>query len=290
MSFAHPALVRAGPRADVHVVDALIAERAPRLAASAAWPALRPLLHGLLGYPAARRLADALAPLRGTAVLAEVSARLRLKTTAQGLGHLPADGPVIVACNHPTGIADGVAVFDALTARRTDLTFYANADALRVAPGLAEVVIPVEWVAARRSREKTRRVLARTRAALDAGRSLVIFPSGRLARRATDGVIADPPWTASAVSLARSLSVPLLPLHLAGPWPRLFHLFDGWSDELRDITLFHELLATRGRRYALTAGPLIPPDRLAGDLAAVTARLQAYVERRLPGRPEEAFA
>jgi putative hemolysin len=69
----------------------------------------------------------------GRAALDHVSGLLALKVEVQGLENLPADRPLSSA-NHPTGIADGVAVYDALKARRPDLTFYANADALRVCP------------------------------------------------------------------------------------------------------------------------------------------------------------
>jgi len=273
-----------------HIVDALIAERAPKLAASPAWPLLRPLLYALLGYGEARRMADAIAPLSGRAALDHVAELLSLQVAVAGLDRAPGKGRCIVVCNHPTGIADGVAVFDALKGQRPDLCFYANSDAHRVAPAFSEVLIPVEWVEAKRTRERTRLTLARTKDVLEAERCLVIFPAGRLARRAPDGVLSDPEWMPTAVSLARRCEAPVLPIHLTGPWSALFHLFDGVSTELRDITLFHELLNKRGRAFALTIGPLIPPGALEGDPADVTARLKAYVERGLPADPDRPFA
>ncbi|WP_204317643.1 hypothetical protein, partial [Klebsiella aerogenes] len=56
------------------------------------------------------------------------------------------------------------------------------------------------------------------KAAFEAERALVIFPAGRLARRERDGVLVDPPWMASALSLARKYDAPVVPLHLEGPW------------------------------------------------------------------------
>lgn len=273
-----------------HIVDVLIAERAPKLSGSAAWPVLRPLLYALLDYRKARRMADAIAPLPGRAALDYVSDLLSVKVSARGLEHVPATGRVVVVCNHPTGIADGVAVFDALKTLRPDICFYANSDAHRVCPRFDEVLIPVEWVEAKRTRERTRRTLQLTREVLEAERCLVIFPAGRLARRGPDGVLSDPPWMASAVSLARKYEAPVIPVHVAGPWSTLFHLFNGFSQELRDITLFHELLNKRGRRFALTLGPPIAPAAFDGDAAEATARLKAYIERELAADPERAFA
>jgi len=273
-----------------HIVDTLIAERAPKLSAGAAWPVLRPLLYALLDYGKARRMAEAIAPMPGRAALDYVSDLLALRTRTTGLDRVPASGRLVVVCNHPTGIADGVAVFDALKAARPDVCFYANADAHRVASGFGEVLIPVEWVEAKRTRERTRTTLTLTREALEAERCLAIFPSGRLARREPDGSLRDPTWMASAVSLARRYEAPVLPVHVAGPHSALFHFFDGFSQELRDITLFHELLNKRGRAFELTIGPLIAAEALDGDPVEVTARLKAYVETGIPADRDRPFA
>jgi putative hemolysin len=243
---------------------------------------LRPLLYGLLDYKGARRMAEAIAPLPGRAALEHVSRLLDLKLTVRGLEAAPATGRLVVVCNHPTGIADGVAAYDALKGLRPDICFYANADALRVAPRLGEILIPVEWLEAKRTRDGARRTLAASREALEAERCLVVFPAGRLARRQGDGSLADLPWAPSAVSLARKYAAPILPVHVAGPWSTAFHLFNRVSSELRDITLFHELLNKRGRAFTLTVGAPIPPETLAGEAAEVAQRLKTFVERDLP--------
>ena len=273
-----------------HVVDVLIAERAPKLTGHPAWPLLRPALYGLLDYGKARRMADAIAPLPGADALETVSRLLDVKLHVENLARLPRTGRCVVIANHPTGIADGVAVYDAFKHLRPDLCFYANSDAHRVAAGFEDVLIPVEWVEAKRTRERTRLTLQLTREAMEAARALVIFPAGRLARRGPDGTLADPAWMPSAVSIARKYEAPVVPLHMTGPWSTLFHLFNRFSAELRDITLFHELLNKRGRRFSLTLGPVIPPDALAGDAQAATEALKAYVDRALPAEPDRPFA
>ena len=272
-----------------HIVDVLIAERAPRLAASPAWPLARPLLYRLLNYRRARRMADAIAPLPGIEALEHVSRLLEVKVKVSGLERIPSSGRLVIVSNHPTGIADGIAAWDTLRDRRPDLCFYANADAHRVVPGFSDVLIPVEWVAAKRTREHTRTTLHMTRQAMEAGRALAIFPAGRLARRTPDGRLCDPPWMSSAVSIARRHEAPVAPVHMTGPWSTLFHAFDRISKELRDITLFHELLNKRGGRFTLTVGPLVSPDRLGGDAEAATLALKAYVEQILPEDPDRPF-
>src|SRR5690606_2456597 len=106
------AAVAPARRAD-HVVDVLIAERAPRLTGSAIWPLVRPILYAILGYGRAREMAEAIAPLSGQAALDHVSALLDLKVSSLNLERVPTTGRCLVVCNHPTGIADGIAVCDA---------------------------------------------------------------------------------------------------------------------------------------------------------------------------------
>jgi putative hemolysin len=273
-------------RSEPHIVDTLIAERAPRLTGSALWPLVRPPLHALLGYDKARRMVDAITGIGGRAALEHVSRLLALEVSIRGLENLPATGRVVIVANHPTGIADGVAVYDALKTTRPDILFYANADAHRVCARFDEVLIPVEWVEAKRSRERMRLTLQMTRDALEAERALMIFPAGRLAKRGADGLVADPPWASSAVSIARKYDAPIVPIHVAGPWSTLFHLFDRVSRELRDITLFHELLNKSGRRFELVVGQPIDPAGLPVDTGEATEVLKRYVERVLPEQPE----
>ncbi|HEY9236525.1 MULTISPECIES: GNAT family N-acetyltransferase [Phenylobacterium] len=273
-----------------HIIDVLIAERAPKLSGGALWPLVRPPLYRMLDYRKARAMADAIAPLSGRAALDHISDLLSLKVGIYGLGRLPQQGRTILICNHPTGIGDGIAVYDALKGARPDICFYANSDAHRVAPRFDEILIPVEWVEEKRTRERTRMTLQLTREAMEAERALMIFPAGRIARHGADGVLADPEWMASAISIARKYEATLVPMHLSGPWSSLFHFFNRFSKELRDITLFHELLNKRGREFSLIVGPTIAPQALDPDANAATLALKAYVERVLPAHPDQAFA
>lgn len=277
-------------RRSSHIVDVLIAERAPRLTSAWFWPIVRPALYGMLDYGKARDMADAIAQLSGREALDYASTLLDLRVAALCLDRVPETGRCVIVCNHPTGIADGVAVHDAIRRVRSDAIFFANADAIRVSPGLAETVIPVEWVEAKRTREKTRLTLEAARAAFEAERCVVMFPAGRLARMSRNRSLTDPDWAPTATSLARRHAAPIVPVHVAGPYSTLFHTFDRLSPELRDVTLFHELLNKRGKSFNLTVGQPIPPERLDVDAGRATYALKAFVERTLPGQPGAEFA
>ncbi|QTC91283.1 GNAT family N-acetyltransferase [Brevundimonas goettingensis] len=275
---------------DPHICDVLIAERAPRLTRSWPWPLVRPALYKLLNYKAARRMAEGVKGLSGQAAFDYMSDLLNLKVSTLNLERIPATGRCVIVCNHPTGIADGVAVYDAIKQRRSDAIFFANADALRVSPRLGEIVIPVEWVVEKRTREKTRATLDAARQAFEGERCVVMFPAGRLARVGKDGSVTDPEWAPTAASMARKYNAPVIPIHVAGPTSTLFHLFDKVSQELRDITLFHELLNKRKKAFQLKVGLPIPPTRLDIDATKATYALKAFTERVLPSQPDAEFA
>lgn len=271
-----------------HIVDELIEERAPKLSTSPIWPIARPVLYSLLNYNKAVSMADAIAPMGGREALEWLAELLSVKLEVSGLEHMPKSGSFLLLANHPTGITDGIAMYDAIKRVRGDTLFYANSDAMRVNPRFDDVLIPVEWVLAKRTRERTRLTLKATEQAFEAQRPIMVFPAGRLAR-VRDGVLTDPEWMPTAASLARKYEAPVLPAHVSGPYAFWFHTFSKVSPELRDITLFHELLNKQGKTYKITFGPLIPPEHVARDSTSAIRKLKHYIERVLPEAPGQPF-
>ena len=265
-----------------HIIDTLIEERAPHLAASFLWPFVRAGLFELLNYKRAVAMADAIGPLGGVAAMESISQLLAVRTQTSGFDLIPRRGRCVIIANHPTGIADGIAAWDAIKAIRPDLVFYANADAHRVCPGFADVLIPVEWELHKRTREKTRDTLRQTQIAFEQERALFIFPAGRLART-KDGVLTEPDWMSSAVALSRKYQAPISPIYMTGPNSFWFHFFAAFSSELRDITLFKELLNKKGQLFTFKAGPSIAPESMVGDAQVLTDRLKDLVTREMAG-------
>ncbi len=271
-----------------HIVDVLIEERAPRLSSGPLWPIVRPPLFTLLNYNKAVRMADMIAPMGGREALESISQLLSVKIEVSGIERLPREGAFLILANHPTGITDGIALYDAVKTVRPDVKIYANSDAQRVCPRFDDILIPVEWVLAKRTRERTRVTLKMTDEAFAQQRPLMIFPAGRLGR-VRDGLLTDPEWMPTAVSLARKYELPIVPCHLAGPYAFWFHTFSQFSQELRDITLFHELLNKQGKTYSLTFGPPISHEHAAGDANSISRRIKHYVERVLPHAPDASY-
>lgn len=286
--FAGRSLYGASLDDDGHIIDQLIRERTVGLAQHPFWPLARPLLYRLFGHAEAVRMADAIALMPGWDAFQYLSGMLSLDIQVKGLENVPAESGFILAPNHPTGIADGIAMFDALKPRRSDMAIFANRDALRVAPGFRDLIIPVEWRAGEKSHAKSRDTLEMTARAFSARKAVVLFPSGRIAYW-NEGQLTERPWQTSAVALARRFDTPIVPVHITARNSGLFYFLARHSTELRDMTLFHELLNKKRFVFTITIGKPVPASLLDGDASAVTARLQEHTVHALRADPEAVF-
>jgi len=266
----------AGP----HIVDQLIEERATRLRANTVlWPWVKRIFYPLLGYRRAADIADRLAPLSGAQAMDWSEDFLGLRVRASGLTAVPECGPCVIVANHPGGIADGIALWSVLKQRRPDMTFFANRDAIRVSEGLSDLVIPVEWRAGARSRDKTRETLRAAVEAFRAERCVVIFPAGRMAawdwRRFR---LVEQSWAPTAVSLARKFDAPVIPLGMKQRMSLMFYGLGQIHDELKHMTVFHELLAKKGALYRLNFADAVSSASLPEDDADASEALRVMTE------------
>lgn len=264
-----------------HIVDILIEERAEEwLERPIAWSLIKRALYPILRYREARAMADAIAPMGGRQVMDYASGLLSLDLTVTGTEHIPRTGRFILVANHPTGIVDGLAVHDAIKTIRPDAAYFANRDALRVCPALADRIVPVEWVEESRTRAKTRETLTAARHAFETDRAVVMFPSGRLAHLTLSG-LRERPWLTTTINLMRRYNAPVVPLHIKGRNSWLYYFFHFVNAELRNMTLFYEMLNKKGAHYDLMFGAAIPPEALGGPPEEAIFRLQRFVETGL---------
>jgi putative hemolysin len=274
--------------ADAHIVDTLIAERGRLVMASPWWPLIRPFAYKILRYRDAVDMADTIAQMEAKPVFDYMSALLSLKVSTVGLERVPESGPVVLVSNHPTGIADGFALYDAVKSRRSDLAIFANRDAVRINPRLAEMVVPVEWRNDFKSREKTKETLRLAGRAFASQKVVVLFPSGRLAYW-NEGKLTERPWMTSALALARKNKAPIIPMHMGGRNSGLFYFLARVSTELRDMTIFNELLNKKNAEFRVHFGKPISPEALDGDLGEHTDRLRVHCAETLGVDPDASF-
>ena len=239
------------------VIDELIAERAPWYHKHGVPQlALRACLNGLLGYRHTVMLANSLVNLSAEQIFTDVGRDLSKNVQVSGIQNIPSSGPALIVCNHPTGIADGLILHNALLARRDDIYFFANRDITRVFPQMESMIAPVEWRPEKRRHTDMRHLMQYVRDATANGRIGIIFPSGRLAKRVGLNLV-ERPWMASAAMIARKFELPVVPVHISARNSLLFYLFDLIHPTLRDITLFHETLNKGGFPFDVRIGEAV---------------------------------
>lgn len=263
------------------LVDALIAERAPRLIQRRwLWFLLEYTAFPILGYRDAIRLVDDVKGLTADECFEYGDKILNLSVEAEGVEHVPESGPVLIIANHPGGISDGNALWRALVDRRPDMTFFANRDALRICPGLEDRIIPVEWRRHELSRRRARETLKSAMEAFNSGRCVVIFPAGRMADWSwKERRLVEPPWSATGVSIARRFNAPIVPMGVTQRMPMAYYVLAQIHEELRDITLFHGLLRQKGAHYRIAFGDPVFARDLEGSDGEATEALKAMCER-----------
>ncbi|MEM8787583.1 MAG: 1-acyl-sn-glycerol-3-phosphate acyltransferase [Pseudomonadota bacterium] len=264
-------------------VDPLIAERAPWVYRPGAHIRLvRGFLHLLLGYDDTIARGRRIEHLDARAMMDALADMIAHNVEADGLERVPDEGPAIIVCNHPTGIADGIVLWSILRAKRPDLFFFANRDAIRVMPQLADIIAPVEWRPEKRSHGSNRETLTYASQAFKQGRLAVLFPSGRLAKRR--GLrLYEREWMPSAAMLARKYKLPVIPIHITARNSMMFYIFDALHETLRDVTLFHEVVNKSDHTFRVRAGRPLDGAALSKDSELATqeiyrATMRAAVE------------
>jgi len=269
---------------DKHIVDELIEDRAPKLIHTPLWPLIKLLGYPQLGYRRAVWMADRIAAMSGTECLEWTADFLHLDIEVHGLENVPETGACVIVANHPGGIADGLALWDAIKARRPDTVYLANRDALKVCPGLEERIIPVEWREGERNRSQSRELLKRSIEEFRAGKCVVIFPSGRMSEWSwKKWRLCDKVWHPTAASLARKFEAPVIPLSVRQRMPFLYYALAQINEELKDMTIFHGLMGKAGARYRLDFGRPQMIGKDDGTDAEVTLMLRDMCERQAWG-------
>ncbi len=175
--------------------------------------------------------------------------------------NIPAAGPMIVICNHPTGASDGIVLIDLLTKVRPDIKFMGNFLLNRIEP-LRRNIIAVDPFDSK-SRDKNIKGLRESMAHLKEGGVLAIFPAGEVATW-QDGFsgLRDKDWDPAVIKFIRKAGVPILPMYIEGKNSLMFRLAGKIHPMLRTALLPHELFNKRGRTVNVIAGTPIPVKKV----------------------------
>jgi putative hemolysin len=240
--------------------------------------AARPFLDWLLQLDDYRALYRHASTLTGSFARRALQALdITVDCSALDLSHVPGDGPLIVAANHPHGALDGLVLAAVLEQRRPDIRLLANHRLARI-PELRECCFFVDPYGGPNAAARSLAGLRDAHRWLQRGGALIVFPSGEVGHRRGPGrSIEDSPWK-STLGRWAAAGFPVLPANIQGRNSRLFYAAGRVHPALRTALLARELLAKRGTRVSVGLGGVIPPQEGRSEPALVTQRIRQAVE------------
>jgi len=269
---------------ELHPIDQIIEERCPKLMRNKFfWSLVRPAIYKVFKYQTAKNITDDISNKSGYDCFEYLTNLLNFNLEIKNLNNIPKKGPIILAGNHPTGLTDGIVMFEVLKDRRPDYTLYANIDMIKLSKGFEDIIIPVDWNEKNKTAQKSREILKRTKMTLNKGNCLLVFPSSRLSKRVGLKLI-ERPWLNTIIKLSKKYNAPIIPFHMTGHNSLFYYFLDIFNEELKNISLFSELVNKKEFKYKITFGKIIDPDSLKADLQKETEKIQKYVEFTL-GKP-----
>jgi putative hemolysin len=248
-------------------VDEVVSDLWPK-ARLAAWQ--KGLLRRLLYEKEFREFAARHSHLRGLDTVEQVLEHLKLHCdiSAHSLEQIPEHGPLIVVVNHPTGMADGLALLYAISRVRRDVKVVTNRMLTHLEP-LASLFIPVDNINQRVRKTALRQMSQQ----IESGGVLVFFPAGEVARFKAGG-LQEKDWSPSFVKLAKKHRAAVLPMYIHGRNSLGFYLGAMVAPTFAMLLLVHQMFRKRGSVLRLQAGERIPfaywhaPQRADSETAA----------------------
>jgi putative hemolysin len=239
------------------------------------------LVDALLGLTTLQRMYESLPP---GDFLDRALERLEIRVDVGDVTHLPAEGPVIVIANHPTGALDGLALLHAVRRRRSDVRILGNHLVNRI-PQMREWTIALDPFSP--SAWANRQGLRAAARFLRAGGAVVMFPAGAVARTGSAREPADQPWQGGVAALSRWTGASIVPAGLEAAPGRLFRVLAQLHPRIGTALLPRELLRQRRSRVRVSFGAVVTPARVlqlpaAGRVPYLRARVQALLDRRPP--------
>ena len=269
----------------IHPIDAIIEERCPKLMSNKfLWSVIKPTIFKIFKYQTAKNITDDISNISGFECFTYLTNLLKFNLDIRNIEFVPDHGPIILAANHPTGLTDGIVMFEVMKDRRPDYTLYANIDMIKLSKGFEDIIIPVDWNDDNKNIGKSKEILKRTKETLNEGKCLLVFPSSRLSKRKGFKLF-ERPWLNTIVKLSKKYNAPIIPFHMDGHNSLFYYFLDIFNEELKNISLFSELVNKEEFKYTITFGRQIDPLDINGDIDKETLRIQNHVEFTLGNPP-----
>src|SRR5690606_32582774 len=199
------------------------------------------------------RVMDNIGHLHGLDFVDALIGELGVHVELTGAEHIPADGGVIFASNHPLGGLDGVAFMHALGQYRKDIKFLVN-DILLNIKNLQPLFVGVNKHGA-----QGRQGIRQIEEAYATDQALLVFPAGLVSRK-RHGKIADLEWKKSFIGKAKKYRRDIVPVYIDGKNSSFFYNFARFREAVgikTNIEMFYladELFKQRNKKVTIRIG------------------------------------
>ena len=188
---------------------------------------------------------------------------LKLVYNEEQLAAWPKTGPLMVVCNHPFGVLDGVIICHLVSKVRNDFRVLTNSVLYR-AEEIRPYLLPIDFADTEDALKTNIKSRAEAKTHLIGGGCLVVFPAGGVSTtpKVWHKRAVDTEWKTFTARLITQAKAPVAPVFFAGQNSRLFQIASHVSITLRLSLIFKEVHDMIGGEVQMRVGAVVPYDKL----------------------------
>jgi putative hemolysin len=183
---------------------------------------------------------------------------LRLIVSRDELRQIPAEGPLIVVANHPTGAMEGIALSALLDGIRPDSRTLSH-NWFKRYPRIVAKMFPVDPSKNKAAIRANRKTARKAISWVNDGGLLTLYPAGEVARFDFRSCAPkDPIWRTGAARIVHATEATVVPVNIEGSNSALFYALSALHPRLGALLLIFELFRQRGKPIRARIGEPIP--------------------------------
>ena len=202
--------------------------------------------------------------LLGSDFCDDIIQRFSITVSANQVQNVPKEGGVILACNHPLGGMDAMAVSHLMAKHRKDFKFIVN-DILLELPNLRGIFTGVN-----KHGSNAAASLKKVDELFGSSEAVFVYPAGLVSRK-KNGQVQDLEWKKTFVTRAKKYNTPIVPVHISGQLGGFFYNLAnlrewlGIKANIEMLYLVNEQFKLKAKPIHVTFGKLITPQTLTDD-------------------------
>lgn len=146
----------------------------------------------------------------------DIMKRFNITLEIEGLENIPKEGKCVLACNHPLGGFDALALVQAIEPKRKDLKFVVNDILLGIKP-LKELFVGINKHGA-----TAKEVMKEMNELFASDQAVIIFPSGLVSRK-SKGKVRDLGWKKTFITQTKKNNSKIIPVYIEGELSPFFY-------------------------------------------------------------------